>query len=422
MRRNDRNYLFHEGDLAATLDARLRSVSELVERIPREQFLATSIDTLVENIEGQLFIDPLVLQENQMQMEHGETKIDVSGRFDYGNFDGGPMMADGHLLHFFIPFSGEPQLWHMRPNVWSSMIPQGELDERRKVLTLSFKNTSDTAHEWYKRELESSLQLIRQSISAQSSMLSQYHASISRSGRDAVIHRRQQIEKLHGLACAFDIPMVKKPGMPEYKPVGVQKKTVRALPKVPAAGYKPEPAISDDLYEGILGNIRHMGATFEGTPQTYLPLGEEGLRDILLASLNGVYQGSATGEAFRKYGKTDIRIEEESRSAFVGECKLWGGEQVLISALEQLLDYLTWRDCKAALIVFNRTVAAFSGVQQTISQVLPQHKFFLRGRETGQVGEWRFVFRSREDEACEVTVHIFCFNLFVAPERAGKKR
>jgi hypothetical protein len=141
-----------------------------------------------------------------------------------------------------------------------------------------------------------------------------------------------------------------------------------------------------------------------------------------LASLNGVYQGTATAEAFRKYGKTDVRIEQESRAAFVGECKLWGGEQVLLSALEQMLDYLTWRDCKAALILFNKDVAGFAGVQQTISQALPQHKFFLRGKETRQAGEWRLVFRSREDEAREIIVHVFCFNLFVAPERAGKKR
>lgn len=422
MRRNDRNYLFYDGDLSATLDVQIRSVKDLVERVPRDQFLATSVDTLVENLEDQLSIDPLVLHEDKIQMEHRETKINVTGRFDYGSFDNQTAMADGHELRFFIPFSGESNLWKMRPNVWSSMMPQGDIDGRRSILTLKFSNTSNTAPAWYQHELESSLQLIRQSISAQATMLAQYHTSLSRAVRESVTYRHQQIEKLQGLAAALNIPMVKKPGMPEYRPVEVQKKIVRPLPKPPAAGYKPEPAINDELYEEILSNIRHMGATFEGTPQTYASLGEEGLRDILLASLNGVYQGTATGEAFRKYGKTDIRIEEESRSAFVGECKLWGGEQVLIGALEQLVDYLTWRDCKTALIIFNKSVAGFSGVQQTISQALPQHKLFLRHKEARQSGEWRLVFRSKEDDNREIIVHVFCFNLFVAAERSGKKR
>jgi hypothetical protein len=138
--------------------------------------------------------------------------------------------------------------------------------------------------------------------------------------------------------------------------------------------------------------------------------------------LNAVFEGKATGETFRKYGKTDIRIEEESRSAFVGECKLWGGEKVLLDALDQLLGYLTWRDCKAALVLFNKDVAGFSGVQETIASALAKHRGFLRGKETGHAGEWRFVFQSAEDPAREVTVHVFAFNLFVAQERAGKKR
>lgn len=424
MNRLGRNYLFSQGDLFSTLDRQTRSVPRLVEEIPRDQFLATSVDTLVEHLVAKLTIDPLVLHKDQMSMEHQETKIDVTGRFEYGaSLDGRSVHADGHGLIFHLPFSGDPQLWDMRPNVWSSAIPQGVVDTRRKVLTITFKNTANTEQQWYLNELNSSLQLIQQSVDAQSSMLVQYQRDLPARVRDAVTHRREKVSKLHDLAAAFKIPMARKAGMPDYRPVDVQKKrTVAALPNAPAAGFKPEPAITDELYEEILSNIRHMGATFEGTPQTYHPLGEEGLRDIILASLNGVYQGSATGEAFRKYGKTDLRIEEQSRSAFVGECKLWGGERVLIGALEQLLDYTTWRDGKAALIMFNKSVAGFAGLQETIAKALPAHGLFLRDKGCRHTGEHRFAFRGKEDEGREVSVHVFCFNLYVSPERAERRR
>lgn len=424
MIRSDRNYLFSKGDLSSVLDGMTRSVPRFVEEIPRDQFLATSLDTLVEHLVNKLDIDPLVLHEDQMSMEHGETKIDVTGRFDYGgSLDGRSVHADGHQLTFHLPFSGDPQLWDMRPNVWSSVIPQGVVDTRRKVLTISFRNTANTEQQWFRNELDKSLQLIRQSVDAQSSMLAQYRRDLPARVRDAVTHRREQVSKLHDLAAAFNIPLARKDGMPDYRPVDVQKKrTVAALPNATAAGFKPEPAISDELYEEILSNIRHMGATFEGTPQTYQPLGEEGLRDIILASLNGVYQGAATGEAFRKYGKTDLRIEEQSRSAFVGECKLWGGERVLIGALDQLLDYTTWRDGKAALIMFNKSVAGFAGLQETIAKALPAHGLFLRDKGCRHPGEHRFAFRAKEDEGREITVHVFCFNLYVSPERAEKRR
>ncbi len=424
MSRSDRKYLFSKGDLSSVLDGQRQSIPRLAEEIPRDQFLATSVDTLVEHLTAKLAIDPLVLHEDQMSMEQSEMKIDVTGRFEYGgSFDGRPVHADGHQLTFHLPFSGEPELWDMRPNVWSSMIPQGDVDRRRNLLTMSFRNTANTDSQWYKNEFSSNLQLIKQSVEAQARMLAEFNGSLPGSVRDAVAHRRAQVGKLHDLAAAFDIPMTKKSGMPDYRPVDVQKKkAVAALPRAPTAGFKPEPAITDELYEEILSNIRHMGATFEGTPQTYQQLGEEGLRDILLASLNGVYQGAATGEAFRKYGKTDLRIEEQSRSAFVGECKVWAGESVLIGALEQLLDYTTWRDGKAALIMFNKAVAGFAGLQETIAKALPAHALFIRDKGCMHPGEHRFVFRTKEDQGREIAVHVFCFNLYVSPERAGKKR
>jgi|GEM_PF-206498 len=423
MHRSDRNYLFSDDDLASGLDGRKRRIRELVEAVPREQFLITSVDTLCEHTVDQLAVDPLVLHEDQMTMEHGETKIDVTHRFEYGgSLDGRPVMVDGHLLKFFVPFSGDPDLWRLRPSTYSLNPPRGDIDTRRKLLTLSFANTSQTDEAWFRQQLEGALTSIRQSVATQTTQIQQYNASLLRAVQEVVAHRREQLSKLHGLVASFTIPLAKKPGMPEYKPVDVSLRRQIQLPKVPAAGFKPEPAISDELYEAILANIRHMGTTFECTPQTYQPLGEDGLRDIVLASLNSVYQGRAAGEAFRHYGKTDIRIEEDTRSAFVAECKLWAGEQVLVGALEQLLDYLTWRDCKASLVLFNKGVAGFAAIQETIKAALPAQANFLREKSGQPAGEWRFVFRSREDAGREVTVHVFCFNLFVAPDRAGRRR
>lgn len=423
MHRSDRNYLFSDGDLTTGLDANKRRIHELAEAMPREQFLATSTDTICDYIAGQITVDPLVLHEDQMTMEHAETKIDVTHRFEYGgSHDGRPVMVDGHLLKFHVPFSGDPNLWKARPSTFTLNPPRGDIDTRRQILTLTFANTSQTEESWFKQQLESTLASVRQSISAQLDQIQQYNTSVPRAVQEVVAHRREQLSKLHGLVSSFVIPLAKKLGMPEYKPVDISQRRHIQLPKVPAAGFKPEPAISDELYEAILANIRHMGATFEGTPQTYQPLGEDGLRDIVLASLNSVYQGRATGEAFRHYGKTDIRIEEETRSAFVAECKLWAGEQVLIGALDQLLDYLTWRDCKAALVLFNKGVAGFAGVQQTIGNAFPAHANFLREKPGQHHGEWRFVFRSLEDTGREVTVHVFCFNLFVASNRVGRRR
>ncbi len=111
-------------------------------------------------------------------------------------------------------------------------------------------------------------------------------------------------------------------------------------------------SISDEIYERILTVIKNTAMTWERTPNSYRYMGEEDLRNVLLASLNGLFLGKANGEAFRKNGKTDICIEAEDRTAFVAECKIWTGEGDVPTALSQLDSYLTWRDCKTALIYF----------------------------------------------------------------------
>ena len=51
-------------------------------------------------------------------------------------------------------------------------------------------------------------------------------------------------------------------------------------------------------------------------------------------------------------GKTDILVRHEGRNAFIGECRFWHGPKKFDEGIEQLLGYTTWRDTKAAIILF----------------------------------------------------------------------
>jgi hypothetical protein len=187
----------------------------------------------------------------------------------------------------------------------------------------------------------------------------------------------------------------------------------------PAPNRPAEPGIRDEDYEHILSVIRHEGRSFEATPATFAIHDEEQLRDIILAHLNGHYQGDATGEAFRRSGKTDIRIESENRAAFVAECKVWRGPKELLGAVDQLFGYLTWRDCKAALVIFNKDATSFSALQAKLPEELKKHSGFLSDARAFDVGEWRFRFRASDDPNRIVAVHVFLFNLCVLKRTPG---
>jgi hypothetical protein len=144
-------------------------------------------------------------------------------------------------------------------------------------------------------------------------------------------------------------------------------------------------------------------------------LDEEDLRSILLVHLNGHYEGAATGETFRGSGKADIRIEDGERSAFIAESKIWSGRAALLEAIDQLIGYLSWQDCKTALIFLNKNNKRYIHIKSELVRGFQSHPGFLRiipldGRQ-GE-WEWEFSMASANDNERLPRVHIFLFDCY----------
>ena len=80
--------------------------------------------------------------------------------------------------------------------------------------------------------------------------------------------------------------------------------------------------------------------------------------------------------------------------------------------IDQLLGYLTWRDCKAAMIVFNKHNAEFSRILKALPRSLSAHPKQRGELQELDTAEWRSAFASQEDEHRQVTMHFFLFNLY----------
>lgn len=162
-----------------------------------------------------------------------------------------------------------------------------------------------------------------------------------------------------------------------YQPRKVRPKIIVEKPTVREKGFKPEPTLNDGIYSDILRIIHDVGKQFERLPATYTGKNEEQLRDHILLILEPNFEGSATGETFNKTGKTDILLRYEGSNVFIAECKFWRGEKAYIATIDQLLGYLTWRDSKAAIVLFVSN-KDFTSVLNTVKEVTPKHRNFLR--------------------------------------------
>ena len=164
-------------------------------------------------------------------------------------------------------------------------------------------------------------------------------------------------------------------------------------------------------YEDILATISNLSMSIERSPTAFFGMSEEHIRDHILVSLNGVFEGSATGETFNATGKTDILIREPGGNVFVAECKIWKGESALQDAIDQLLGYVTWRDTKTALIVFSKN-KEFTNVLTKISQGVPTHPNYKRTVvKTVAETQTRYVFSQKNDVNRDVHVSVLAFDI-----------
>jgi len=410
---DDNEPLFLQDDLDQQLRGRRMQVAQTVNQIPEDKFLASSTEELVEHVISRAEVEPLVLHDESATSHQSETQIDVT--HDQSRVFGGragKVVIPGTRFTVEIPYSGEHWLFHYRTNPFSSMLPRARVDGRSVYITVALPHDADKSQ--FKTHYDRQFSLLKEFVSWSHAQVVQFNKALPAVARTAVEERKERLKKHGDIAEMIGIPMKKRDDAPSVKPVKVQVRRPKPLPAPPKSGLASEPGIDEQSFEQILRFIRHQGRTFERTPSTYSKHGEEDLRNIVLAQLNGHFEGLAGGEVFRGKGKTDICIEEGSRSAFVGECKLWSGPSALSDAVDQLLGYLTWRDSKAALIVFNTKNKEFSKIIETLPTTIKKHSLYLRDLPCDESGEWRVLMRSEEDEGRRVTVHVFAFNLFTA--------
>jgi hypothetical protein len=172
-------------------------------------------------------------------------------------------------------------------------------------------------------------------------------------------------------------------------------------------------SLSDETYFKIVDYIILLGKNLENYKELNESFNEEHYRDYFLTPLNTMSPHyAAKGEVFNRKGKTDILIfDTKGNNIFIAECKCWNGTAYLIGGVDQLLNtYVNWRDEKAAIIVFNRTVKKFSELMKTATEALSAHSLCVKKGERRTETSWSFWFRHPDDEQRSIRLELILFN------------
>lgn len=154
------------------------------------------------------------------------------------------------------------------------------------------------------------------------------------------------------------------------------------------------------------------GRSFERTPGAYFKMTEEQLRDILLGWLNAFFENRATGETYSKTGKTDILVNLAGHDVMIVECKIWNGERYLHEGIDQLFQYLTWRENFGIVIMFCK-LRSFTEIVEKAKGVVKNHASYVNNSVT-TLGRSDFsAFHTFPGDARKrVLVHYLLFNLY----------
>lgn len=216
-------------------------------------------------------------------------------------------------------------------------------------------------------------------------------------------------EKLASILKVINIPLKKKESE-AVKRIQVNRKPL--VSKVRPKPNLPEEYVLDrDKVMDIISIIGNQGHQFEKTPQTYIGIDEEGLRNIILVGLNTVFEGSATGETFSHKGKTDIYLAIDKGNILICECKIWAGKGVAGKTIDQLLRYLTWHQNYGVIITFVRQ-KNFSAIIAQTEDIVSSHSSYKRGFTS--ITKTHFISHHSlpGDDMKEVELHHIFFNLY----------
>jgi len=410
--------LFNKCSILDVLPTQKQKLKEKIQSLKADYMLNASEQDLIASLVKEFTLSVPTIDESNIQMDYRDKQIDVSGDPNRMFFDHhGPFYVAGTEFTFMLPFAGDAAFFDVQPQsfTYSSSGSRAVVRDSEIHFTYAGANLNPDAA---KREFQNEVQLIRQNLQNLRSAVDRHNSELEQEIRQQVTQRKQKLLNDAHMASSLGYPIRRREGVPMTYAVPVQRRIPKiAPPPASSSSFKPEPALAMEEYEHILEIIRNMVHVMERSPKAFENMGEEDLRTHFLVQLNSQYEGGATGETFNFQGKTDILIRADGKNVFIGECKFWGGEKQFLETIDQLLSYLSWRDTKGAVMIFNRN-ANFTDVLKKITEIVPTHKCYKRTIGSSGESNFRYVFHQPNDPNREIIVTVMAFDVPTAAHRA----
>jgi hypothetical protein len=399
--RRENTFLFRGSDMSAVLDAQRKHLREKIENLEPQYVCTVNEEELVDALADEHRIHVPLLDLNNRTIEPHEERRRERGDFDFFEYT-------VNIYTVRIPFDGEAVVFDFRPNHIDLNPPRATVHGQEVIIVVEQRRPDPTA---LRNEIEITTRKIKQHLTWLREMVDPLNAQLLDVAREAVKRRKDKVARDTDVLAAVGIPLHRRDILPSTVSVPIRRIPI-VLPKPPShlPAQSAEPALTEGTYQKIIKTMADMALVIERNPSAFEHLNEEQIRFHFLVPLNALYEGNATAETFSYEGKTDIQIRHQGRPIFTAECKFWAGPKGLRGTIDQLLSYVTWRDSKTAVLLFNRQ-KEFSKVLAQIEPTLRKHPNFCQFESVTNETQFRFILSHPNDKTRQIMVTILAFDI-----------
>jgi hypothetical protein len=400
----DEPLFYSKGDSFGAKRAQEEAVRDSIAKMSESQILNSSIEDLVNFVYDKFIINVPVLELDNAQVSQQEAQVLVQGWRNER-----PVSVPGTMVTLEVPYHGDEILFHIRASTWGMNPPRAIVTKSHVIVRQS---GTDLSGDQVQAEFDRTIANIEQNLERLRSDFNEFNDRLKGTAREQIEARRGKLLANQNLVSGLKFKLKERPGAPQTYTAPLHRKKIEPrLPPVKAhASFKPEPVLAEEDYQHILKIIHDMTLVMERSPSSFATMQEEDIRQHFLVQLNGQYEGKATGETFNAEGKTDILVRDEGRNIFIAECKFWRGDKGYVETIDQLLGYLSWRDTKAAIIIFNRN-KDMSAVLEKVKTLTEGHTLCKAGPKIEGETRFRYVFGQPNDANRETVITVMVFDI-----------
>ncbi len=319
--------------------------------------------------------------------------------------------AEAYTFTIRYNFTGSAVLLKVKPSTWTMTTTEIYVNEQNMTVSFSFKLYKKDPTE-FNRAKNDFYSRAFANLENTNVVASSWNSGLKGTVNSYFQTQKNKYQQENDFFAAINVK-VNKDTTSVFTAPTIKKKVIPQPTVSKNKEFSSEPMMAKEMYDDILKVIYDLGKSMEKKPSTYQNKDEEGLRDQFLLVLETRYDSTtASGETFNRGGKTDIilKYSKDGSNLFVAECKFWHGGSEFLKAIFQLFNrYLTWRDSKAALLLFVKN-KDFTNVLQTIKTEIMNHPYYVR--ENGNRGEtsYSYIFHLPQDQSKTVFFEVIAFH------------